>query len=207
MTSQPEIYYFIISSFLLIISPGPDNIFLVAQSIRFGPQAGLFTALGLASGNLFHTAAAAFGVSLIIQTSTIAFTVLKILGVLYLLYLAYQLLTSRQPNAKNSSEQFQNYISFYKKGLLLNILNPKIAVFFLAFLPQFISTTTDQQHIDMIFLGILFTSMVALIFGSISLLAARFKNIIHTKYLKYIFLNRLTATIYILLAINLALSS
>ena len=207
MLENPGLSLFIITSLILIITPGPDIIFLIVQSLNNGARAGFLTALGLASGNLFHTAAAALGVSLIIQTSEIAFTGLKFLGVVYLLYLAYQLLSSTPPINQNSSEQPHKNISFYKRGLLLNILNPKIALFFLAFLPQFIPSTSAQQHIDMIFLGTLFTSMVVLIFGSISLLAVRIKNIIHIKSVRYIFLNRLTATIYIVLAINLALSN
>jgi threonine/homoserine/homoserine lactone efflux protein len=208
MINQPEFSYFIIASLLLILAPGPDIIFLVTQSIKHGAKAGVLTALGLASGNLVHTAAAAFGISVIIQTSEIAFEGLKLLGTGYLLYLAYGLLTSNKSNRSNQNHvtPSNDRISFYKKGLLINVLNPKIALFFLAFLPQFVPSTSTQQPIDIIFLGILFTVMVIVIFGSISLITAKIKHIIHIKSASYNFFNKLTAIIFILLAINLFLS-
>ena len=207
MISQPEFSYFIIASLLLIIAPGPDMIFLITQSFNNGSKAGFLTALGLASGNLIHTAAAALGVSLIIQTSEIAFTGLKYIGMAYLLYLAYQMIKSDNPS--NQEQEILNcgYASFYKKGLLINVLNPKIALFFLAFLPQFVPSSSTQQHIDTIFLGILFTAMVVIIFGGISLLSARIKKTIHINSVSYKLFNWLTAIIFILLAVKLALLS
>lgn len=206
MTNQPEIYYFIISSFLLIISPGPDNIFLVAQSIRFGPQAGLFTAMGLASGNLIHTIAAALGITLIIKTSPLAFTSLKFLGAAYLTFLAYQIITSgNKPKTYQTKSHFDN-AAFFKKGLLLNVLNPKIALFFIAFMPQFIPSSSTQQHIDIIILGLIFASMVTIIFGSIGLFAGRIMQLFHIKSGSYQIINWIIALIFLTLAINLVLT-
>ena len=209
MVNQPEFSYFIIASLLLIVAPGPDLTFLITQSFNHGAKAGILTALGLASGNLVHTAAAALGISVIIQASEIAFTGLKYAGVGYLLYLTYQSLTSFNPNSSNQNQKTLNngYASFYKKGLLLNVLNPKIALFFLAFLPQFVPSTSTQQHYFIIFLGIIFTIMVVIIFGSISFLVSRVNNIIHINSVSYKLFNTITAVIFILLAVNLALSS
>lgn len=206
MIDQPEFSYFVITSLLLIIAPGPDIIFLITQSLNHGAKAGLLTALGLASGNLIHTTAAALGISLIIQTSEIAFTGLKYIGAGYLLYLAYKILTSSNTNNKKPIDTNQRYTSFYTKGLLINTLNPKIALFFLAFLPQFIPSSSTQPHISIIFLGMVFATLVAIIFGSISIITARYKNITLIKSVNYKSINRLTAIIFILLAINLALS-
>jgi threonine/homoserine/homoserine lactone efflux protein len=206
MINQPEFSYFIIASLLLIIAPGPDIIFLITQSLKHGSKAGFLTALGLASGNLIHTAAATLGISLIIQTSEIAFTSLKYIGVVYLLYLAHQALTSNRSSSQSQVTLKYRYASFFKKGLLVNALNPKIALFFLAFLPQFVPPTSTQQHFDIIILGIIFSTMVAIIFGSISILAARINNTIHIKLINYKSFNWLVAIIFILLAFNLALS-
>ncbi len=209
MINHPELNYFIIVSLLLIIAPGPDLTFLITQSFNHGAKAGFLTALGLASGNLMHTVAAALGISVIMQTSEIAFTGLKYIGVSYLLYLAYQSLASFNPNKSNQHQETLNngYTSFYKKGLLLNVLNPKIALFFLAFLPQFVPSTSTQQHFYIIFLGIIFTIMVVIIFGSISFLASRVNNTFHMNSISYKLFNRLTAITFILLAVNLFLSS
>lgn len=207
MINQPEFAYFIIASVLLIIAPGPDIIFLITQSIRHGSKVGLFTALGLASGNLVHTAATALGISLLIQTSTLAFTSLKFIGAAYLIYLAYQMTTSNKAPNQQQVIESPNNISFYRKGLLINVLNPKIALFFIAFLPQFIPTSSTHQHIDIIILGIIFAFMVILIFGSIGLFAGRIKNMIYLKPKSHAIFNRIIAFIFILLAINLLVSS
>lgn len=207
MINQPELAYFIIASILLIIAPGPDIIFLITQSIRHGPKAGLFTALGLASGNLVHTAATALGISLLIQTSRLAFISLKFLGACYLLYLAYQIVTSNNSPDQQQTIESPSSISFYRKGLLINLLNPKIALFFIAFLPQFIPISSTHQHLDIIFLGILFSLMVTLIFGSIGLSAGKIKNIIHLEPKNHSIFNKLIAFVFVLLAINLLLSS
>jgi threonine/homoserine/homoserine lactone efflux protein len=209
MISQPEFSYFIIASLLLILSPGPDIISLITQSFNYGAKAGFLTALGLASGNLVHTAAAALGVTIIIQTSEIAFASLKFIGVGYLLYLAYRLLSSCHLRSANKSQVKANngYTSFYKTGLLINVLNPKIALLFLALLPQFVPSASTQQHLDIIFLGISFATMVAIIFGGISLLVPSINITTHLKSVSYNIFARVNAAIFILLAINLALSS
>ena len=200
-----ELSYFIITSLILIITPGPDIIFLITQSIVNGSKAGLLTALGLASGNLAHTVAAALGVSIIFQTSALAFTTLKLVGIGYLIYLAYRLLIINQSPDQISPKHFISNTSFYKRGVLLNILNPKVALFFLAYLPQFITDASTQPHIEIIILGGIFTLLVVIVFGSVSLLAVTLKNIIHINSISYIAMNRITAFIYILLAIYLAL--
>jgi len=207
--NQPEFSYFIIASLLLIIAPGPDILFLITQSLNHGAKAGFLTALGLASGNLIHTAAAAFGISAILQTSDVAFTSLKLIGTAYLLFLAYPLLISTNPQRSIHSTIKTNptRASFYNKGLLLNILNPKIALFFLAFLPQFVPSTSTQQPIEIIFLGILFTVIVVIIFTSISLITAKTKKPLYISSINRNLFNRLTAVIFILLAVNLFLSS
>ncbi len=207
MTSNPELGYFIIASLLLIIAPGPDIIFLITQSLNNGAKAGFLTALGLASGNLIHTAAAALGISVLIKTSTLTFTSLKFLGAAYLLYLAYSVITPDEPPDKQFIAPSGREISFYKKGLFLNVLNPKISLFFLSFLPQFIPTSSTNQHIDIIFLGILFTIMVTIIFGGIGLLTGTVEQKFHMESLQFKFFNWVTAFIFILLAINLVLSS
>jgi threonine/homoserine/homoserine lactone efflux protein len=207
MISQPEFSYFIIASLLLIIAPGPDIIFLTTQSISNGPKAGFLTALGLASGNLVHTAAAAFGISVLVQTSTLAFNSLKFLGAAYLLYLAYQIITSDKSTNQQAITPADNPISFYRKGLLINVLNPKIALFFISFLPQFVPASSTHVHIDIIILGIVFTTLVILIFGSVGLLAGRIKQAININSVNYSYFNWIIAVIFIFLAINLALSS
>ncbi|WIO74347.1 LysE family translocator [Porticoccaceae bacterium LTM1] len=173
---------FILSSLVLIMAPGPDVVFLVAQSVRHGRLAGLATALGLALGNLVHTLAAALGVSIIFQTSALAFMALKIIGALYLLFLAYKIF---RPASQTDSEEIQTtQISsrgLLVRGLLMNIFNPKVALFFLAFLPQFVISQDGPVWIQMGLLGVVFTLLVVLVFGGIGMLAGTFSQALKTK--------------------------
>ena len=143
MHDLANISYFIITSFLLTIAPGPDIIFLVTQTFNHGPKAGFPTALGLTFGNLIHTLLAAFGVSLIVQASEQAFTVIKILGACYLLYLAYEVIVTKSAQVNNHIDLSRR--SLFIRGVLMNLLNPKVILFFIAFLPQFVSPGAQKS--------------------------------------------------------------
>jgi threonine/homoserine/homoserine lactone efflux protein len=163
---------FVAASVLLILAPGPDVIFLVSQSIAQGPRAGFQTALGLACGNLVHTCLAALGISVVFRASPVAFQGLKIAGVLYLLYLAWKAV---RPHATVAAEGAPATPrpggSLFLRGILMNVLNPKVALFFLAFLPQFVSPTAGPVWAQMVLYGVIFTALVVVIFGTIGLSA------------------------------------
>ena len=196
-----NIIYFVIASFLFTIAPGPDIIFLVTQTFNHGPKAGFPTALGLASGNLIHTLAAALGVSLIFQTSELAFNILKICGACYLLYLAYEIIFKRSSPSNKTKNLSQH--SLVIRGMLMNLLNPKVLLFYLAFLPQFVSPNSQNIWLEMMFFGILFTTIVLITFGSIGLFAGYFQKITPDKLLASTSFKWVLASIYILLAARL----
>ena len=174
-----NLLFFISASLLLIVAPGPDVIFLVTQGVTRGRRAGLATAMGLAAGNLVHTTTAALGVSVIFRASPVAFQALKIAGVAYLLYLAWKTLqSSRRDSGHIVSDSTANGLAtpggvthLFWRGLLMNILNPKVALFFLAFLPQFASPEAGPVAFQMIIYGALFTAMVVIVFGAVGVLA------------------------------------
>jgi len=122
---------------MLALAPGPDNIFVLTQSAVFGSRAGVMVTLGLCTGLLFHTAAVALGVVTLFQASPIAFTALKIAGAVYLLFLAWQMFKAGTSSFTISDEVKLSAGQFYSRGIILNVTNPKVAIFFLAFLPQF----------------------------------------------------------------------
>ena len=165
---------FIGASFLLALMPGPDNIFVLTESLTKGPRNGLAITLGLSSGILVHTTAAATGLSFLIQESAVAFSVLKYLGAAYLFYLAYKAYKEKrftiEPDVKSSGEPFGKLI---RKGFLMNVLNPKVSLFFIAFLPQFISHSGFPIIYQMLILGLIFIMVTILVFGSIALLSGR----------------------------------
>ncbi len=174
MPGITETIYFIFAACILIIAPGPDIIFLITQSIHKGHRAGLTTALGLASGNLIHTLVAAFGISALILNSPIALSAIKVIGACYLLYLAYDAIKQDKHSTYTSDQSIQaTDISLFLRGFLMNALNPKVTLFFLAFLPQFTNIKNGSIQFQMIFFGIIFTSLVVLIFGSIGYFAGQ----------------------------------
>lgn len=163
---------FIIASFLMALSPGPDNIFVLSNTLYNGKKAGLFTVLGLVTGCLFHTTLVAFGVSEVISFNQNIFLFIKILGFSYMLILAFRVYKSplffeitkvKKINKSNSN----NFIT----GLLMNILNPKVYFFFLSFFPSFLFLSSDELNLVSQFyiLGLLFMLTTAIVFCSIVL--------------------------------------
>ncbi len=196
--------YFIVASCILIVAPGPDIIFLISQSVLKGSRAGICTALGLASGNLAHTFIAAIGISTLIINSPIAFSTIKIIGAGYLLYLAYDAIKSNSSlTPDNSNRPYDE--SLFLRGFLMNLLNPKVSLFFLAFLPQFITNQDENIIFQMVFLGITFTLLVIVIFGSIGFLTGRMNYQIIKNQFSFEYFNWLIAFVFVCLSINLLL--
>jgi threonine/homoserine/homoserine lactone efflux protein len=197
---------FVTASFLLIIAPGPDIVFLLAQGAARGSRAGVVTAMGLAAGNLVHTLGAALGTSVIFQTSILAFNLLKFGGAAYLLYLAWKIVRSGagSPELKEADTGSE---SLFWRGFLMNVLNPKVALFFLAFLPQFVSPRAGPVWLQMMTFGLIFTFMVVWVFGAIGLFAGKLANLMQRRAAGKIGqqVNRVVALMFVALAVRLAL--
>lgn len=173
MQDTTTLLLFITASLLLIVAPGPDIVFLVSQGATRGPRAGFVTAMGLAAGNLVHTLGAALGVSVIFQTSAIAFNMLKWAGAAYLLYLAWKTVRSGGGSVAVAHAGEAKQESLFWRAVLMNVLNPKVALFFLAFLPQFASPQAGPVWLQMIFYGLLFTGLVVIVFGAFGVFAGK----------------------------------
>lgn len=171
MIDPATLLLFVTASVILTLAPGPDILFLIAQGVSKGPRAGFATAMGLSTGCLVHTTAAALGASVIFQTSPLAFHALQAAGVVYLLYLAWKTLTEKPQEAHAPNTMSPAVKALYARGFLMNILNPKVALFFLAFLPQFAAPERGPVWLQMAFYGLVFTAQVVLMFGSIGLFA------------------------------------
>jgi len=162
---------FLAVSVLLTLAPGPDILFVIAQSISHGRKAGIATALGLASGILAHTTAAALGITAILYNSAFAFQLVKYAGALYLLYLAYQAVREGGSPLAASAPQKQSALRLYRTGILMNVLNPKVSLFFLAFLPQFIKPGTGDEPLQMMILGLVFLVQTIILFSTVAIFA------------------------------------
>ncbi|MEP0264672.1 LysE family translocator [Dokdonia sp.] len=156
---------------LLAFSPGPDNIYVLTQSVANGRNSGLATTAGLISGCIVHTTLVAFGLSAIIATSPTVFFAIKLLGALYLVYLAYSVFKSDAKVSLTDGAPKKSYTALFKQGVMMNILNPKVTIFFLAFFPGFLWDPDGNTVIQFYILGILFMIESLFIFGGIAVLA------------------------------------
>ena len=194
---------FFAAAVALALVPGPDNIFVLTQSAVYGRVAGIFVTLGLCTGLLVHTAAVSLGVAVIFQTSVFAFNALKIAGALYLLYLAWQ--SFRAGAAEFTQEGTSATPSkLYLRGVVMNITNPKVAIFFLAFLPQFANPKLGSITLQMLTLGGVFMLATLLIFGSIAWTAGFLGDWIKSSEKAQAIINRIAGVVFVSLAIRLA---
>lgn len=165
------LFSFVLSVMALAITPGPDNIFVLMQSVVYGKKYGLATVVGLMTGCIIHTTLVAFGVSVIIQENESIFLGIKIAGAIYLIYLAYKVFKSSSDIAMNSDNiQKKTTMQLFKIGFTMNVLNPKVTIFFLALFPGFLFSETLSSVIQFYVLGGLFILTSFIIFSSIALL-------------------------------------
>lgn len=168
---------FLTAAILLTVSPGPDIIFVLVQGMANGKKHGLVTALGLVAGIIVHTTLVAFGISAIIRESETVFMLIKIFGALYLFFLAYKVFKS-DPEIAFSAEGIQrrSYFSLFKQGFIMNVLNPKVTIFFLAFFPGFLWDPEGNTVFQFYVLGSLFMLQALLIFGFVAALAGKISS-------------------------------
>lgn len=197
---------FFMASTLLALTPGPDNLFVLAQAAQRGKMAGIAVTGGLCTGLLVHTAAVALGVAAVFQASSLAFSLLKYIGAAYLLYLAWQSFRAGADTEDGSSAVRIGFTRLYGRGIVMNVTNPKVSLFFLAFLPQFTDPSSGPLLPQILALGLLFILSTVLIFGGISILAgglgAQFRKSARAQDI----LNRLAGTVFVALAVKLALA-
>lgn len=175
------LYAFILATAALAISPGPDNIYVLTQSIVHGKKYGLATTSGLITGCLVHTTLLAFGVSALIKDSNSLFFIIKLFGAIYLLYLAFQAYQSDSAlEIKSLSTPKKSLIGLFRQGFIMNVLNPKVTVFFLAFFPGFLFSEELSLLIQFYILGLLFMMVSFLIFGLIALLSGSISTYINS---------------------------
>jgi len=194
------------SSLLLGLAPGPDNLFVLAQAAQRGTRAGLVVTLGLCTGLVVHTSAVALGLAALFMASAIAFTVLKFVGAGYLLYLAWQAFSNAGRIQADGKIERLPAAKLYQRGVIMNLTNPKVSLFFLAFLPQFVQANAAPVALQIMLLGLLFIIATILVFGAISLLAgnlgARFRRSSRSSRI----LSYLSGTVFAGLALRLVLA-
>ncbi|WP_120966429.1 LysE family translocator [Comamonas sp. lk] len=197
---------------LLGLSPGPDNLFVLLQSAQRGWRVGLCVVLGLCLGVVGHTAAVALGLAAIVAASPMLFTVLKVCGAAYLLYMAWgawrapvEISETAQAQVQRDVLTLQSALGWVGRGLVMNLTNPKVLIFFLAFLPQFADPMRGSVPVQIIVLGCVFMASAWLVFGSIACFSGLFGQILQRSARAQRWLNRIAATVFGALALKLAM--
>lgn len=195
---------FLTTSILLALAPGPDNIFVLTQSAINGRAAGIVVIFGLCTGLIVHSSAVALGVAVIFQRSAAAFFILKMIGAGYLVYLAWQAFHASANKIPNESENEIIPWKLYRRGVIMNITNPKVSIFFLAFLPQFADPMRGPVSMQILFLGGLFIISTLLVFSSIAFLAGSLGQWLNKSDRIQTSLNKIAGTVFLGLALKLA---
>lgn len=151
-----NLWLFVISGVLLNLIPGPDSVLIAGRAASQGFKAGSAAALGIGTGTLIHIIAAALGLSAILATSATAFTVVKVVGGLYLIYMAVCMIREHKGDGATKNFGAKSLKKIYTQGLITNLFNPKVAIFFLSFMPQFISESSENKALAFLVLGLIF---------------------------------------------------
>nr|WP_320143430.1 LysE family translocator [uncultured Cohaesibacter sp.] len=196
---------FVVTSVVLGLAPGPDNIFILTQSALTGRKTGLIVTLGLCTGILIHTMLVAVGVSVIFRTSEIAFTLLKIAGASYLTYLAWQAFKAKASDLEEGEAKASRlkWHRLYMRGIIMNVTNPKVAIFFLAFLPQFADPLRGSMTLQLLLLGIVFDIVTLFVFSLIALGAGYLGEWLKKRRIAQLAINYVAGTIFLALALRL----
>jgi threonine/homoserine/homoserine lactone efflux protein len=204
MISAETFITFFTASILLALAPGPDNIFVLTQSALRGKIAGIVVMLGLCTGLIVHSSAVALGVAVIFQTSAVAFSALKFIGAGYLVYLAWQAFRASAERIQGSADGRVKHWRLYGRGIIMNITNPKVSIFFLAFLPQFTDPSSGPIWLQILMLGGLFILATILVFGGIALLAGTIGQWLNRSDRAQNILNKVAGAVFLGLALKLA---
>ena len=196
---------FLGAAVLLALAPGPDNLFVLMQSAMRGRAAGLLVVLGLCSGLLVHTAAVALGLATLFASSALAFNLLKAAGAIYLVWLAWQAWHAPAASAAHSAEAAPSALQLYRRGIVMNVTNPKVSIFFLAFLPQFVAAERGSVGQQVLALGALFMLATLIVFGAIALAAGTLRELLLRSPRAQVTMNRVAAAVFVGLAARLAM--
>jgi threonine/homoserine/homoserine lactone efflux protein len=203
-----DVWLFVLSGLLLNITPGPDTAYIIGRSVQIGWRGGVAAALGIGAGCLVHVAAAAVGLSALLAASSTAFTIVKWVGAAYLLYTGIQMLRSRPAPAASDDNGEKPAIRLgevFWQGAFTNALNPKVALFFLAFLPQFVDADAPHKALAFTLLGLIFIGTGTTWCLGIAVFAARAARRVRQSGKALVWINRALGGVFIYLGIRVAL--
>ena len=196
--------FFLAAGVLLNLTPGPDTVYILGRSIAQGREAGIASALGICVGSIFHTCAAALGLSAILATSAVAFVAIKLLGGAYLIFLGIKMLLDRRQLSLPSNFRRRTTTAAFRQGFLTNVLNPKVALFFLAFLPQFIDPASNMKLLAFLALGLTFVTTGTIWCLILAWFASAFSERLRANGTIVQWLDRAAGALFVFLGLRLA---
>jgi threonine/homoserine/homoserine lactone efflux protein len=202
---MPDIALFVLASTLLALAPGPDIIYVLTRAVSQGRKAGIAAALGFASGCIFHTVLAAVGVAALIRSSELAFDIVRYAGAAYLVWIGIQALRHRSAFSIEGASDAKALATIYRQSVIGNMLNPKVTLFFLAFLPQFVNAEAGNVGLQMALLGVVFMVVTIVVFGAVAIFAAMIGDWVRRKPAIGERLNVFAGLTFIALGIRVAL--
>ena len=203
MISIDQLVLFSLASLVLIFTPGPDIIYVLTRGVAQGRSAALAAALGFSLGNIWHTLLAVFGLSAILASSAMAFTAVKTAGGLYLVYIGYKLWTADPSLTLGDGGDHKTARVIFRQSVLANMLNPKVAIFFLAFFPQFVRPAQGHPALQMLILGLAFVVLTMFGFGLVALGAGALNRRLAARPSLSAWLHKGAGTILVLLGLRL----
>jgi threonine/homoserine/homoserine lactone efflux protein len=196
---------FVVAGILLNLTPGPDTVYILGRSIAQGRGAGIASALGISAGSIFHTTAAALGLSAILANSAIAFGAIRLLGGAYLIFLGVKMILNRERELSLPSNfRRRTKAAAFRQGVLTNVLNPKVGLFFLAFLPQFIDPSSEMKVLAFLALGFTFVATGTTWCLIVACFASSFSERLRTNETIGLWLSRAAGALFVLLGLRLA---
>lgn len=198
---------FLITGIILNLTPGSDTLYILSRSISQGKKAGILSALAISCGSIFHTIFAAMGLSIILSQSLMAFNIVKYAGAAYLIFLGIKTLFSKNVSSAGIAEikSELNYRKIFISGIVTNLLNPKVALFFLAFLPQFIDPNYSNHALSFVMLGLTFVTTGTIWCLILAIYSSKLANAINKSDKVKLWLDKITGIIFISLGLKLAL--
>jgi threonine/homoserine/homoserine lactone efflux protein len=199
---------FVVATFLLNITPGNDFIYVVTQTLRGGAKAGIISSFGISLGLLVHVSASVLGLSILLSRSIFLYDMIKWLGAAYLIYLGIRSILSKSRDLASENRVVKVSTSkMLRQGFLTNVFNPKVALFFLSFLPQFANSSSDSFALQLLLLGAWFIFSGLMVSMAIAIIFARIRNVLTRFALFWYIQNKITGLIFICLGIKIALSN
>ncbi len=202
--SNTPLLSFVLAALVVLLIPGPGVLYVVTRSVLQGRRAGLISVLGLSVGALVHVVAATAGISAILLASATAFGIVKAFGVAYLIYLGIRTLLTRQSTSKVTAPKADSLGRIFFDGIMISVLNPKVAVFFLAFLPQFVVPGQGAVSIQLLLLGLLYVILAVFTDGSYAIFASSIRRFIDRKFIQGAVPKYASGFVYLGLGVSLA---